>query len=157
LILYSVAAADNVVGACVAVTNLKGTTELAPGYTYTYNVQGGVLEGDLQLNMTCWAGIGFSPDQSMQNATVFIIGTFVNSTSLVATYSASSAPLGHAPPVMNKDQSAIKDFGISFSADTTHVHFVTTLTQLVPSNNLIWAFCANDHTTTLQYHGNNHQ
>ena len=61
------------------------------------------LAGQLTLNQTCWAGIGFSPDQSMQNATVFLIGTFSNDKPLVATYSASTAPLGHAPPVVRGD------------------------------------------------------
>jgi hypothetical protein len=52
---------------------------------------------------------------------------------------------------MNADQSAIVDFSITFDGPNTNINFVTTLTQLVPSANLIWAFCAANNTPALTY------
>ena len=54
-----------------------------------------------------------------------------------------------APPVLNKDQSAIKSFEITMDAGFTHIRFITTLTQLIPGPTLIWAFCGTANTTAL--------
>ena len=60
-----------------------------------------VLKGQLSLNRTCWAGIGLSPDGTMANATVFVIGQVTaDNKASVALYNVANAPYGHAPPVV---------------------------------------------------------
>ncbi len=58
---------------------------------------------------------------------------------------------------LNADQSAIKNYEIAFDGSNTYVRFQTSLVQLVFGPDLIWAYCANNHVTDLEYHGNNHQ
>ena len=55
------------------------------------------------------------------------------------------------------DQSAISGTAITYSAGYTYITFSTTITGFANTNNLIWAFCDDDHTVELAFHGDNHQ
>lgn len=67
------------------------------------------MYGRLTINQTCWAGIGFSSDGTMNNAGAFLIGTADPKDpdmGLVALYYTNhSATAGHTMPTWNSTQS----------------------------------------------------
>ena len=80
----------------------SGSVVLSPGFKYEWWTQGGVLHGQLLLNQTCWAGIGWSVDGSMANASVFLIGQLHTPDNVpsVSLYAPGPWPQGHGPPLV---------------------------------------------------------